>query len=59
MLPPDLRARYPQVEWKRIAGLRDILIHSYFGIDFVIIWDIIENKLPSLAVTVGQILSEE
>ncbi len=57
-VPEDVRVRYPDVEWKRIAGLRDILIHEYFGIDTVIIWDIILNKLPFLETQVKQILNE-
>ena len=47
-IPESFRAIYPDIEWKKIAGLRDILIHEYFGIDPEIIWDIIKNKLPSL-----------
>jgi uncharacterized protein with HEPN domain len=47
-VPGKIRSKYPEVEWKRIAGLRDILIHEYFGIDIDIIWDIVQNKLPVL-----------
>jgi uncharacterized protein with HEPN domain len=47
-LPEEVRAQAPEVEWKKIAGLRDILIHQYFRIDLELIWDIIQNKLPEL-----------
>lgn len=57
-VPGKIRSKYPEVEWKRIAGLRDILIHEYFGIDMDIIWDIVQNKLPELEKQVKQILSE-
>lgn len=47
-IPSRLRTQYPSVDWKKVAGLRDILIHEYFGIDSEIIWDILQNKLPEL-----------
>lgn len=47
-LPLDLRAQAPDVEWQRIAGLRDILIHAYFGVDLDIVWDVVVNKVPQL-----------
>jgi uncharacterized protein with HEPN domain len=57
-LPARIRSKHPQVDWTRIAGLRDILIHEYFGIDVEIIWDILENKLPVLEREVKEIVSE-
>ncbi len=57
-LPADLRAREPGIEWQKIGGLRDILIHQYFGIDVDILWDIIQNKLPALEVSVSTLLRE-
>ena len=47
-LPADFRRNHPEVEWKKIAGLRDIVIHEYFGIDEELIWDIVQNNLPEL-----------
>ena len=57
-LPGNLRNRYPDIEWKKIAGLRDILIHSYFGIDVEIVWDVVKNKLPEFKEQINLILSK-
>jgi uncharacterized protein with HEPN domain len=57
-LPEELRARHPSIEWHKIGGLRDILIHQYFGIDVDILWDIMQGKLPSLERSVFAILQE-
>ncbi|KPL01927.1 MAG: hypothetical protein AMJ73_09490 [candidate division Zixibacteria bacterium SM1_73] len=57
-LPEDIKSSKSQVEWKKIAGLRDILIHGYFGIDADIVWDVVENKIPELRQKILQILSE-
>lgn len=47
-LPLDFRKENPDVPWKEIAGLRDILIHDYFGIDYRAVWDIVKHQVPVL-----------
>jgi uncharacterized protein with HEPN domain len=52
----EIRNTYPQIEWKKIVGLRNILIHEYFGVDLEIVWDIIENNLEKLKFEVEKTL---
>jgi len=47
-IPEDIKSEHPSVDWKNIAGLRDVLIHAYFRIDNDLIWDIIQHKLKDL-----------
>jgi uncharacterized protein with HEPN domain len=47
-IPEAIRSQHPEVDWKKLVGLRNILIHEYFGVDAELIWDIIQNKLASL-----------
>jgi uncharacterized protein with HEPN domain len=57
-IPAQLKREYPEVERKKVAGLRDVLVHDYFGIDMDIVWDVIQNKLPVLTEQVRHILGE-
>jgi uncharacterized protein with HEPN domain len=54
VLPEELRAKYPSVEWRKIARFRDIVIHHYFAIDNDIIWDIVQSKVPELLTQLSQ-----
>lgn len=58
-LPLEIKKEYGLVDWKKIAGLRDILIHEYSGIDLKIVWDIVENKVPELERTIEIMLKEK
>jgi len=58
-IPHEMRTRYPDVEWNKIAGLRDIVAHEYFGLDEDILWDVVQNRIPVLLDRVRQILAAE
>lgn len=47
-IPEEIKTKYPNIEWYKVIGLRNILIHDYFRVDLEIIWDILENKLSQL-----------
>ena len=56
-LPAELRAQAPDVEWIKIAGLRDVLIHAYFAVNLDIVWDVICHKIPDLEQRVRELLT--
>jgi uncharacterized protein with HEPN domain len=55
-LPPDFKKEHKEVEWKKISGLRDKIIHYYFGVNWDIVWDVIKNRLPKLKEQIEKIL---
>ena len=57
-VPADVRQRHPEVDWKGMAGLRDVLAHAYFGLDNDTLWDVVITKVPQLRNQVRRILDE-
>jgi len=47
-IPPAFRRAHPTIDWRGMAGMRDRLIHGYFGIDYEIVWDVVKNHIPEL-----------
>jgi uncharacterized protein with HEPN domain len=58
-VPDSLRRRHPAVDWRAMAGLRDRLIHGYFGVDHDLVWDVITNKVPALQREMERRLTED
>ncbi len=57
-IPKHIREAYPEIPWQEIGGMRDKLIHEYFGVDMEIIWDTIQEDLSPLKETVTKISNE-
>ncbi|MEP0860279.1 MAG: DUF86 domain-containing protein [Ignavibacterium sp.] len=55
-LSEELKAKHSDIDWKGVIGLRNVLIHDYFGVDYIIVWTIKEKFLPELKVKLKEIL---
>ena len=58
-VPSDFRRKYPDVDWREMAGLRDRLIHGYVSIDHQIVWNVVTNDIPTLLRQIRQIIEIE
>jgi uncharacterized protein with HEPN domain len=57
-LSEELKAKHPEVEWRKIAAFRNVLVHDYLGIDLERVWEIVQRDVPVLAQAAKQILEE-
>ena len=59
LLPEEVRAQAPEIEWRKLISLRNILIHSYFGVNEEILWDLVQNKVQPLRTALQALLASE
>jgi len=52
----EFRTIYPDIEWRAMSGMRDRLIHDYFGVDYELVWDVVQNRIPMLQRQISSIL---
>ena len=58
-VPKSFWNRYPAVSWKEMARMRDKIIHFYFGIDYEIVWNVIQNRLPAVKLAIANLICQE
>jgi len=55
-VPEQVRKKYPDVPWKQMAGMRDKLIHEYFGVDLEILWETAKDDVPQLKTPISEVM---
>ena len=54
-IPDDIRNQYPEIPWRAIAGMRDVLVHEYWGIDVNVVWATVQEGLPPLKAVIIEV----
>ena len=58
-VPAEIKNKYPEIPWKKMYGLRNLIAHEYFGIDYEMIWEISKNNLPQNSIDIRNIIEKE
>jgi len=58
-IPEDIRMKYPDIPWRSIAGMRDKVIHAYFGVKIERVWEVVKRDIPNLKPKFEEMLREE
>lgn len=58
-VPAEYRAEHPQIEWRLMTATRNRLIHGYFGVDYELVWDVVQNRIPEVQTQVRSLLKAE
>ena len=55
-MPEDIRRAHEEIDWRTMAGMKDRLIHGYFGVDYKIVWDVVATKLSALGADIQRMV---
>ncbi len=58
-IPTDIQEKYPEIPWRKMYGLRNLIAHEYFGIDYEMIWEIAKKNLPQNRIDLQKIIKKE
>ena len=58
-IPADFKVKCGSIQWKNMAGMRDRLIHDYIGVNYSIVWDVFNNKIPELFEQIQNVINQE
>ncbi|HEV7351186.1 DUF86 domain-containing protein [Telluribacter sp.] len=57
-VPADFKAERSSIQWRSMAGMRDRLIHDYMGVNYLLVWDVVKNKIPELHEQITEVIEK-
>jgi len=58
-IPKHIKEKYPEIPWRKMYGLRNLIAHEYFGVDYEMIWEIAKNNLPQNKIDLAEVIEKE